>query len=84
MAGEAPFYFYRDKDQKEIDLIIVQDGTLYPVEFKKSASPAKNDIRHFRVLEKLNRPVGPGGLVCLASQSLSLSAATLSIPVSAI
>ena len=31
----VPFYYYRDKDQKEIDLIIVQDGLIYPLEFKK-------------------------------------------------
>jgi hypothetical protein len=28
-------YYYRDKDQREIGLIIEQDGTLYPVEIKK-------------------------------------------------
>jgi len=31
----APFYYYRDKDQKEIDLLIIQDGTVYPLEFKR-------------------------------------------------
>lgn len=29
----APFYYYRDKDQKEIDLLIVQNGQFYPLEF---------------------------------------------------
>jgi len=33
-----PFYYYRDKDQKEIDLLIIQDGRVYPLEFKKTAS----------------------------------------------
>lgn len=81
---KAPFYFYRDKDRKEIDLLIVQDGTVYPLEFKKSASPGKNTIRHFQVLEKLGMPVGPGGVICLADQSLPLTARDLSIPVSAL
>ncbi|MDL2226644.1 ATP-binding protein [Deltaproteobacteria bacterium OttesenSCG-928-M10] len=40
-----PFYYYRDKDQKEIDLLIIQDGTVYPLECKKTASPDKNDVR---------------------------------------
>ena len=52
----APFYFYRDKDQKEVDLLIVQDGTLYPLEIKKSASPGKETVRHFQALSKLNLP----------------------------
>ena len=48
----APFYYYRDKDQKEIDLLIFHDGTAYPLEFKKTAFPRKEAIRHFRRIEK--------------------------------
>ncbi len=79
---QAPFYFFRDKDQKEIDLLIVQNGTVYPLEFKKSASPNKDMVRHFQVLQKLNMPIGPGGVICLTQQSLPLTETTLSIPVS--
>ena len=79
---KAPFYFYRDKDQKEIDLLIIQDGTVYPLEFKKSASPDKHMIQHFQVLQKLKMPIGPGGVICLAQQSLPLTERVLSIPVS--
>ncbi|MFH0810167.1 MAG: ATP-binding protein [Pseudomonadota bacterium] len=81
---QAPFYYYRDKNQKEIDLLIVQDGVIYPLEFKKTASPHKDAVRHFEVLEKLKIPVGPGGVICLVTQSLPLSANAASIPVSAI
>ena len=77
----APFYYYRDKDQKEIDLLIIQDGTMHPLEFKKTASPDKRDIRHFSVLDKLNMPVGLGGVICLASQALPLSETAWCIPV---
>jgi hypothetical protein len=77
----APFYFYRDKDQKEIDLLIVQDGTLYPLEIKKSASPDKSAVRHFQVLQKLNMPIGPGGVICLSPHYLPLTATAYSIPV---
>ncbi len=81
---QAPFYFYRDKDKKEIDLLIDQDGMLYPLEIKKSANPSKDDIRHFSVLEKLGKPIGPGGLICLTTKSRPLSAGVITIPVSAI
>ena len=80
----APFYYYRDKDQKEIDLLILKDGMLYPLEFKKTASPGKKDIRHFQALQRLKLPVGPGGIICLAEQSLPLGASVQSIPVSAL
>ncbi len=77
----APFYYYRDKDQKEIDLIILQDGTIYPLEFKRSASPGRDSARHFSVLERLGIPVGPGGVVCLADQSLPLTENVVTVPV---
>jgi hypothetical protein len=81
---QSPFYFYRDKDQKEIDLLIVQDGTIYPIEIKKSASPGKDSVRHFQALEKLKLPVGHGGVICLATQSIPLTSNASSIPVGVI
>lgn len=47
-----PIYFYRDKEKKEIDLIIEENGTLYPIEIKKSASPDKSMAKHMNVLDK--------------------------------
>ncbi|MBF0441789.1 MAG: DUF4143 domain-containing protein [Oligoflexales bacterium] len=80
----APFYFYRDKDQKEIDLLIIKDGTVYPLEFKKSASIGKEAVRNFHILEKLNMPIGSGGVICLVDQSLPLSDTMTSIPIGVI
>jgi hypothetical protein len=57
---------------------------IYPLEFKKTASPGKVDVRHFQTLEKLKLPIGPGGVICLAQQPLPLTPSTLSIPVAAI
>ena len=81
---QAPFYYYRDKDRTEIDLLIFQNGTAYPLEIKKSASPGRDDARHFRILEKRKIPVGPGGVICLAKQSLPLTPTVQSIPVAAL
>ena len=76
----APFFCYRDKDQKEIDLLIEQDGMLYPVEIKKSASPTRDAIRHFEVLPRLGMPIGHGALVCLVSQALPISPTVTMLP----
>ena len=75
-----PFYYYRDKDLREIDLLLVQDSVAYPLEIKKTASPGRDDVRHFRALERLGLPVGPGCLICLAEQVLPLTATAQSIP----
>ena len=78
---QPPFYYYRDKEQKEIDLLIVQDGKIHPFEIKKTASPSTNDIRAFGKLEKLGVPIGPGGVICLAQQSLPITQSVASISV---
>lgn len=77
----AHFYFYRDRDQKEIDLLIEQDGQLYPIEFKKSASPSLNAAKNFPALEKLGYPIGPGAVVCLKETDVPLSRNVTAIPI---
>ena len=76
----APFHFYRDKEQREVDLLIVRDGTVHPVEIKKSASPDKAAIRHFAALDKLGLPVGPGAVISLARQPLPLTETVWTVP----
>jgi hypothetical protein len=81
---EAPFYYYRDRDAREIDLLIVRDNVLYPLEIKKSAMPSREDVRHFQALGRLKAPTGPGGVICLARDVLPLTRATHTIPVAAL
>lgn len=74
------FYFYRDRDQREVDLLIDQNGQLYPVEFKKSASPSLNSI-NFSSLEKLDCSIGSGAVICLKTNDVPLSRKVTAIPV---
>ncbi len=60
-------YYYRDKDQKEIDLIYDQADTLYPIEIKKGISPNHPD-KHFEVLKKYSDNVSTGLVFCLSSK----------------
>lgn len=78
---EAPVYFYRDKDQKEIDFIIEQNSTLYPIEVKKTLMPNENAVKNFNVLEKLNKPVGHGAVLCLKPEVLSINRQVTAIPI---
>ena len=80
---DAPLYFYRDKDQKEIDLLIEDNDTLYPLEIKKHVDPSQKDIAHFDVLDKLSSVKrGPGGVICLYDRCVSLRGEDKVIPVS--
>ena len=67
--GRQPrIYFYRDKDMREIDLLIEENGMLYPVEIKKTAAIHNSGFKGFDVLHKLHASVGHGGLLCLVNQ----------------
>jgi predicted AAA+ superfamily ATPase len=77
---EANLFFYRDTDQREVDLLIEAGDTLYPVEFKKTASPSQNAARQFSVLEKLGKTVGPGAVLCFVERDTPLSQQLMAIP----
>ena len=74
-----PVYFYRDKEKREIDLIIEQNGELYPVEIKKSARPTKEMIENFKVLEKVGK-VGQGAVICMYEKIQELDEKNKVIP----
>ncbi|MBR6337620.1 MAG: ATP-binding protein [Ruminococcus sp.] len=80
---EPPLYFYRDKDMNEIDLIIEENDTLYPLEMKKHADPTKKDINAFAILDKIpNIQRGQGGVICLYDRLITLKGDDKIIPVS--
>jgi len=81
---DAPFYYYRDRDSKEIDLLILRDGVFHPLEIKKSAAPSRDDVRSFQSLRRLGVPIGAGGVICLVADLLPLTADTHAIPVGAL
>lgn len=79
---DIPLYFYRDKDMNEIDLLILQNQTLYPIEIKKHADPKKNDISAFRILDKIPGILrGQGGVVCMYDSLITLQGEDKIIPV---
>ncbi|OQA81768.1 MAG: hypothetical protein BWY31_03686 [Lentisphaerae bacterium ADurb.Bin242] len=79
--GKRPsFYFYHDKDDREIDLVIEQDGTLYPIEFKKASNPGREDIRYFSVLEQFKKPIGPGAVICGISNWVPITKEVIAVP----
>lgn len=61
-----PIYFYRDKDQKKIDLIIEKSGVLYPIEIKSTANPNLKMAKNMSVLNKAEGSTT--GLKCILAQ----------------
>lgn len=80
-AQRPSIYYYRDKDKKEVDILIQKDGVLYPVEIKKSSAPAKSDVINFGTLGRLGLEVGEGAVVCLCSTHYPLKEGVSVVPV---
>jgi len=79
--NSSSLFYYRDKDGKEIDLLIQSDEIIYPIEIKKSASPSKDIVRHFKVLNNLKIPVGQGCIISLAPQRIPITDSVQNVPV---
>lgn len=73
------FYFYRDANQREIDLIIETEGKVWPIEIKRSSSPKAEMIRHFDIIDESVR--GKGALICTAEKLLPLGKGAITVPV---
>ena len=79
---DLPIYFYRDKDKREIDLVIKENGTLYPVEIKKTMNPNTRMVKSFGVLDKaIGYMVGNQVILCMVDKVHHLSSEVLAYPI---
>lgn len=81
-SGREPFvYYYRDKDTKEIDIIIESNGKLYPIEIKKTATPDIRLTRVFNVIDKSPLQRGTGAILCTAKKLSAFDKDNLIVPI---
>lgn len=65
-SGMEPYmYYYRDKDAKEIDLVLEHDGMLNPIEIKKTSNPGTELTKVFTLLDKSSTPRSKGAVICM-------------------
>lgn len=76
--------FYRDSNQIEIDLVITMNNIVYPVEIKKSKNPDKNMIKNFKILNKGEKEIGEGGIICMVDKILPIDEKNIAIPIQCI
>ena len=74
-------YYYRDIDKKEVDILLVKNGALYPVEIKKGIAPSK-PTKNFNVLAKYNMPIKQGMVIDNAEKIRVLNDDAFILPVS--
>lgn len=87
-------FYYNGKDKKkrkengeevevdgEIDLILQEDGILYPIEIKMSASPKADMASEFDVLDGVpDKKRGMGVIICLYDKKLYLRENLVALP----
>ncbi len=79
--------YYRGRDKKktsenEIDLIIEENGTLYPVEIKRSSKVTAEQTSAFSVLDGIpDKKRGMGAVICMCPQPGVLRENILQLPV---
>ena len=78
---EPAMWMYRDANQNEVDVVLEQNGTLYPIEVKKTMNPGLGDCKGFKELSKLQKKVGLGAVLCLKGERLAISREAASIPI---
>lgn len=65
-CGMDPYmYYYRDKDAKEIDIVLEHDGVLNPIEIKKTSNPGTELTKVFELLDKSSTPRSKGAIICM-------------------
>ncbi len=83
-AGKHPdLYFYRDIDQKEVDLLIVEGDKIYPIEIKKAKAPNHPD-KNFDALEKFGLKIQPGIVICMSDELMPYNRKAWYFPISAL
>lgn len=74
-------YYYRDNSGKEIDLLVLYDDNIYPVEIKKNSNPDKNAIKNFNVVKKFEMNSPNGAVICLTKDIHPIDDKNYMIPI---
>ncbi len=76
---KPPIFFYRDTEQKEIDVIIEANKKLVPIEIKLTASPNKSMVKNFAILSE--DKYTKGAIICMVSEDYPVTPKVSAIPV---
>lgn len=75
-------FYYRDRDCREIDILILKDNTIYPIEIKRSATVKSDWAKHFDVLSRFSEEKGDGAVICMTGEDVPIKSGVRAIPVS--
>lgn len=78
-------YYYRDRDKCEIDVLIEDNGILYPVGIERKSNPGMSDVKAFDVIGSvLKKKRGHGAVLCMARARLPITEDVDAVPISCV
>ena len=80
----AEFYYYRDNNQNEVDLIIQTNGKLILVEVKSGMNFNNNSIKGFKALENTKYTIDTSCVICLNESVYKINDNVYALPISVI
>lgn len=81
-SGKEPYmYYYRDKDAKEIDIVIEHDGVLNPIEIKKTSNPGSELVKVFDLLDRSSTPREKGAVLCMKPELSAIDRENYIVPI---
>ncbi len=80
-AKECLIWYYRDKESREIDILLENDGVLNPIEIKRSVNPGNERIRAFEILDQGTVPRGKGVLFCMRPTLSAINSESFVVPI---
>lgn len=81
-SGKEPYlYYYRDKDAKEIDIVIEHDGGLNPIEIKKTSNPGAELVKVFELLDRASTPREKGAVLCMKPEFSAIDRENYIVPI---
>ena len=81
-CGKEPYmYYYRDKDAKEIDLVLEHDGIINPIEIKKSSNPGAELTNIFHLLDRSSTARGKGAVLCMKPELTAIDKDNFVVPI---
>lgn len=80
-CDEPLVYYYRDTNGNEIDLCLIYDNQIHPIEIKKTSNPDRKIIKSFHLLDNLNIKRGAGALICFTDKLSAFDKENFIVPV---
>ncbi len=82
--ANASFYYFRSFDQKEIDLVILNDGKINLIECKSGEEYSQKDVSSFKQLYKTKYQLGNSAIICTTHSIYPLDENVYALPITAI